>query len=392
MSERWDLLVVGAGPAGAAAAIGALWMQPELRVLLLDRADFPRDKSCGDGIAPHAIDLLTAHGVTGLVDECVPVGRLTLSLGDASASRLMQRPAWVIPRELFDARLVAAAERAGAVRRVHRVRNVGAGPTEGTVLVDDDLTASVVVGADGAGSLVARSLGAPAGSSALAIRGYAPTPARRRGEQVIVFGQTRQPSYAWSFDRGDGLANVGYGELLTAARPRPSRALLLAQLERLLPGAAEGAQRWRGHHLPLSTWGWRPGDGPVLLAGDAAGLVNPMTGEGIYYAVLTGLLAGRAAAAAIRHGRATTAGRRYRRAVGPALRGHLAHSAAGARLMTTGPVLRAGLAAAAEEQRLFDDLVDLGLADGRLTGRLLAGIGRRIVPRRADMGGTGTFG
>ena len=386
--EKWDLVVVGAGPAGAAAAIGALRARPDLAVLLLDRSDFPRDKSCGDGIAPHAIDLLETHGVTGLVDDCVPVNRLSLVLGDTSVSRSMRRPAWVVPREVFDARLVQAAERAGAVRRVHRVRTVR--QTAG-VVVDETLEADVLVGADGAGSLVARAAGVPPGPAALAIRGYAPTTADRRGEQVIVFGRSRQPSYAWSFDTGDGFANVGYGELLTSSRARPSRALLLDQLERLLPGATRGASRWRGHHLPLSGFRWRPGAGPVLLAGDAAGLVNPMTGEGIYYAVLTGLLAGRAAAEAIDDGRPGDAGRRYRKAVGARLRRHLLHSAAGARLMTAGPMLRAGLAAAAGDQRVFDDLVDLGLAGGTLTGRLLVGAGRGMVPTRSVHGGPGTF-
>ena len=63
MSETWDLVVVGAGPAGAATALAALAEDPTLRVLLLDRADFPRDKSCGDGIAPHVLDALAAIGI-----------------------------------------------------------------------------------------------------------------------------------------------------------------------------------------------------------------------------------------------------------------------------------------------------------------------------------------
>ena len=61
-AEAWDLVVVGAGPAGSAAALGALAEDPSLRVLLLDRSDFPRDKSCGDGIAPHVLDALSTVG------------------------------------------------------------------------------------------------------------------------------------------------------------------------------------------------------------------------------------------------------------------------------------------------------------------------------------------
>ena len=92
---------------------------------------------------------------------------------------------------------------------------------------------------------------------------------------------------------------MGYGELLDPARPAPGRATCCDRLEGLLPGAAENGTSWRGHHLPLSSWRRQQPDGRVLLAGDAAGLINPMTGEGIYYAVATGVLAGRSAAQAL---------------------------------------------------------------------------------------------
>ena len=299
MTEDWDLVVVGAGPAGAAAALGALHHDPALRVLLLDRADFPRDKCCGDGIAPHVFDELARVGVTDAADGWEPLQRLALTRGELGVERPMRRSVWVIPREVFDARLVDAAVAAGAVLRRHRVRDVEVGP-DGVVL-DGVLRAPVVVGADGVHSVVraAVGLGRP-GRRALALRGYAPTPAGRRGTQVIAYGERRQPSYAWAFDRGDGLSNVGYGELLAGGDDEATpRAVLLEQLELLLPGSTDGGRGWRGHHLPLSGWSWPQPDGPVLLAGDAASLVNPMTGEGIYYAVATGIRAGRAAAAAV---------------------------------------------------------------------------------------------
>jgi geranylgeranyl reductase family protein len=364
----WDLVVVGAGPAGAATALGALQADPGLQVALLDRHDFPRDKPCGDGIAPHVVDLLRGVGVTGIVDDQVPVQRLRLLRGDLEVDRTMARAAYVVPRKVFDHRLVEAAKAAGADLVRHRVRALDV--HQQAVTIDDNFTARVVVGADGAHSVVRRALGGGPGPMALALRGYAPTSPGRSGAQVIVFGTSRQPSYAWSFDRGDGWANVGYGESLSN-RVRLTRAQLLARLDSLLPGAADGGKLWRAHHLPLSSRSLRPPPGRVLLAGDAAGLVNPMTGEGIYYAVATGLLAGRAAAAALK---GADAGTCYRKQVRTLLARHFRHTALAARLCLSGGVLDAGIRASAKEQRVFDDLVELGLANGRITAATMRGL------------------
>lgn len=383
---RHDLVVVGAGPAGAATALGALTADPSLSVLLLDRADFPRDKSCGDGIAPHVLDLLAGVGVTGLLDDRVPVTRLRLRRGDLGVDRAMARPAYVVPRRVLDARLVDAARAAGARLERRRVRDVVAG--EGGVTLDGEVAGRVVVGADGAHSVVRRAVGLADGPRALAIRGYAPTPREGTGTQTITFGDSRQPSYAWAFDCGDGTSNIGYGELLTARRAPPTRRQLLEQLEHLLPGATTDAEDWRGHHLPLSTWRpLRPGHGRVLLAGDAAGLINPLTGEGIYYAVATGLLAGQAAAEALSADRATdratdretAAGAAYTRRVRRLLARHLRHTALAARVSLHDRVLDAGLRASARDQRVFDDLVELGLARGTLTSTLARGLASSLA-------------
>jgi len=364
----WDLVIVGAGPAGASAALGALAADPSLSVLMLDRHTFPRDKACGDGIAPHVLDLLAGVGVTGILDDWTPVRRFALTRGPVGVDRDMARPNWVVPRTVFDQRLAEAAQAAGA--RLVRRRARGVEIQRGSAIVDGDLDARFVVGADGAHSVVRRDLGVKPGPVALAIRGYAPTPDARAASQVIAYGPGRQPSYAWSFDRGDGWSNVGYGEQLISTRPRPTRADLLGHLEALLPGATDGGESWWGHHLPLSSWSWRPPKGPVLLAGDAAGLINPMTGEGIYYAVATGLLAGRAVADALRAG-SPDAGTPYRRRTSRLLARHLRHTALTAQLTRSGRVLDAGIRAAAADQRIFDDLVELGLADGLITRRLL---------------------
>jgi flavin-dependent dehydrogenase len=355
-------------------------------VLLLDRADFPRDKCCGDGIAPHVVEALAEVGAQDVVAGWRPLHRLELSHGRIGVRRRMARPVWVVPRSVLDARLVEHAAAAGARVLRHRVRELRR--DTGETVLDGVHRARVVVGADGAHSVVRAAVGRPqVRRRAIAVRGYAPTREAWRAGQVIAYGDGVQPSYAWAFDRGDGLSNVGYGELLGARAAPPSRALLMRQLERLVPGAVATGDGWRGHHLPLAPWRWGQPDGPVLLAGDAAGLVNPMSGEGIYYAVASGLLAGRAAARTVLAGRPECAGAAYRSALRGLLARHLRHIWLASRLSRHSLVVDAGIRACGRDQGVFDDLVEAGLGRGELTVRLAAGLVAGLCgPRSAGAG------
>ena len=372
MSNLWDVIVVGAGPAGSAAALSALRVRPGSSVLMLERADFPRDKCCGDGIAPHVLDVLTSLGLPESFEDYRPVHRLHLGYlhgAGRSTSGRMARPACVVPREVFDARLVAAAVGHGARLRQHTVRTVEMRPDR--VVLDGTISGRVVVAADGAESVLRRRLGFHRngyGHLAVAIRGYAPVLRELRHEQRIVFGRGDWPAYAWSFPIGDGRANVGYGEVLRPRRPL-SRAHLMERLEALLPGAAGGAVRWRAHHLPLSSQRPRQPSGRVLLAGDALSLVNPMTGEGIYYAVLSGACAG---ATAVLAGHSGDPGASYRSELRRQLGRHLRHTSMAARLARHSRVVDGALQGAGRDPATFNALVELGLGRGLLTPRALA--------------------
>jgi geranylgeranyl reductase family protein len=368
--DAYDVAVIGAGPAGSAAALAA--RRAGARVLLLDRADFPRDKTCGDGIAAEAVDVLTGLGVADVTHGYRPIERLRLvAPGGTAAARDLPRPAYTVPRRVFDERLVRAAVAAGVVLRRHTVREVR---EERTVVIDGTFRAHVVIGADGAGSVVRRFLGNgpnPAGHLAIAIRGYRPT--TNTGEQIVVTTRQRWPAYAWEFPLGDGTANVGYGELLRGEAL--SRAYLKGRLAELLPGGEPAGLR--GHHLPLSTHRPAPGRGRVLLAGDAFSLVNPCTGEGIFYAVLSGMLAGTEAARGPRD-----VVRRYRDTLRRRLGRHLRHSGAAARLTAWPRVADAAVGAAAADAEVFARMVELGLADGLLDARTIGRIAARLVSWR----------
>lgn len=143
-------------------------------MVLFDAAAFPRDKACGDGIAPHAFDVLAELGISDSSDGYSPVSLMRLqSPSGAVVAGRTRRPNHVIPRRVFDARLVDAAVHAGADLRRRRVHTVTVRPDY--VERDQHIRARVVVAADGASSAVRRSIAGrqPVRHSAFAVRGYA---------------------------------------------------------------------------------------------------------------------------------------------------------------------------------------------------------------------------
>jgi geranylgeranyl reductase family protein len=374
--EQWDVVIVGAGPAGCAAAARLLQSAPASKVLLLDRSDFPRDKVCGDGIAAQAVDALAEVGlnlveITAGYPRC-PRIRLRSPAG-RTAERVVAEPGFVIPRMVFDARLLSAVQARGAVFRRHSVRRLTRS-ADGVVL-DGSIEAGVVIGADGAESSVRRLAGVPAnrvGQVALAVRGYAPELPGQGGAQLLTMTENRWPAYAWSFPLGNGTANVGYGELL--GEVPVSRGELIARMHDLLPGVEP--TDIRGHRLPLSTGRPRVPGGRVLLVGDAQSLINPLSGEGIYYAVRSGFAAADAAPAGAK------AGELYRLLLQARLGTHLRHTSLLARLTRRPWPIDAGVEAARRHQGVFDDLVDVALADGRISPRLVAGLVAAAPHRR----------
>jgi geranylgeranyl reductase family protein len=309
-ASRFDVLVVGAGPAGAVAA--AVLARRGARVGLLDKAAFPRDKACGDLIGPRGIQLLTdlrlplpAGPRVGPMLVVGPTGR-RVHLPNAPG---LTYPGYGVAaaRTTFDASLHQAAVAAGAtplLGRADEPRWSAEGHLEGFVVGrGQEVRADFVIGADGATSRVATAAGLVDAARVLwgfAIRAYHPQPIDLPA--IVLWEPARWqgfPGYGWLFPGADGGANLGLGVGTGADRQAGAAAVralpqFLNRLQQLglleagrTAGPTEPARRLGGW-LKMGMVGTVPGAGRVLLVGDAAGLVNPLQGEGIAQAMQSG--------------------------------------------------------------------------------------------------------
>ena len=300
-----DLLIIGAGPAGCAAAIAAA--RAGLAVTMYEKGPHGRDKVCGDGLTPRAVAALNqlridhsgAHRIDGLR---MIAGAKRRELAWPVTDRFPNHGA-VWPRNKFDAHLVDVAIASGADVRFEceALPVIEDGRVVGVRVGGEVHRAPMVVLAAGAQGAAAKALGAerdPDEPFGLAIRAYAPTPrhAERHLEACLSLRDehgTPVPGYGWMFPAGDGTVNIGVGALSTMKgfRKLNLNTLLdqyasLVREEWSLGDYVEKPRAWR---LPMSSLK-RHGDGWVAV-GDAAGLVNPMNGEGIDYGLETGMLA-----------------------------------------------------------------------------------------------------
>jgi geranylgeranyl reductase family protein len=289
--RSYDTIVVGAGPAGSVVALRLA--REGASVLLLDRARFPRDKPCGGGLTYRAIRELPVD-VTPVVEDVVD----RFEFGFRYHHRFERRAAGTIilmtQRKRLDAFLAEQAAAAGAeFRDGVKVTSV---TDDGTVTAGDEkLRADVVVGADGVNGITIRALGLEQGYRyGVALEGnvpYADTHADRyRGRAVLELGIV-PGGYGWVFAKGDHV-NVGVGGWETEG-PR-----LRGHLARLCAAHGmkeESVESLRGYRLPLRRREDELVRGRVLLVGDAAGLVDPLSGDGMHEAFVSARLASGAA-------------------------------------------------------------------------------------------------
>ena len=312
MTERYDLVVVGAGPGGSGTAYYA--SRGGQRTVLLHREDFPRDKPCGDGLMPHASSEVSLMGLGDWLDEPhhgkftgFTVYTATAYLRQGVPPSLHGPRGYVVRREETDAKLLERATSAGAefypkTRATELLRST-AGEVTGIQAANDgeDLRfeAPLVVAADGVGGFAGN--GMKSHQNAVARRRYYRGVRGPNREDLHVFitkdMNRHGAGYGWVFYLGDGRANVGAGvSTKTLARTGRNlkdyfdRFLEESELATWLDAAEpEGpAKSWS---LKMGMWGAKRYAQGLMMVGDAGSMIHPISGEGVGYAIESGRLA-----------------------------------------------------------------------------------------------------
>lgn len=291
MARTCDVIVVGAGPGGSTAAYELA--QAGASVLLLDRADFPRDKPCGGGVLISAVKMLP-YSLDPVTEQTITCFRVRYKRTWEFEHRYHEPLAIMTQRSRLDAFMVEQAVAAGAeFRDGSPVRGIDG--TSITLANGDVHEAGVIIAADGANGVVRRSLGLPRLRGAVALEGNADRSeqlAGRRWNDAVGLELGSMPGgYGWVFPKADH-CNVGLGGFPSAAPKLRSELSSYAGCESF---DADALTELRGHHLPLRDPNSALVAGPVAFIGDAAGLVDPLSGEGIGNAIRSGQLAAEAA-------------------------------------------------------------------------------------------------
>ncbi len=307
-----EIIIVGAGPTGSTAAIALA--QKGHDVLLLDRQAFPRDKTCGDGIPAGAIEILYSLGMKEKIREAnfYPVTKLLLSSPRGYVLRadlnkgVTGADSHVVPRMKFDALIQEHAIDSGVEFQQAQVKEtiIEDGQVVGVRArlngADEDIRAKVVIGADGVTSVVARGLRSKKHEDshrAIALRTYITDIEVLPNEVEFYLYEGILPGYAWIFPTGESTANLGLGMRLDKFRNVDKSLEDLVDIFLEMPAVKKRLQRG-GELNDTSIWQLNFGsqdmqrafDG-ALLIGDAAGLINPLTGGGIHNGLMSALRA-----------------------------------------------------------------------------------------------------
>lgn len=336
MTSERDVIVVGAGPAGATTAV--YLAQQGYDVLLLDRRQFPRDKVCGDAVPAGAIDTLIHLGMGDKIQKAVERGELypleSMLLVSPKGYELEAMfhkgssgsDSYVAPRIYFDALIYQHAIDSGASFQQSQAAGplVENGRVAGVMVKENgraqELRAKVVIGADGVTSAITRALRPKEnqhqdGHRAVALRAYIHGLEEFPKQVEFYLYNQILPGYAWIFPTGPGRANIGLGMRLDHFRAKKQSLEEMLHIFLAMPAIKKRLKP--GWELrDVATWQLNFGSqkhlqhvyNGAILVGDAAGFINPLTGGGIHNAIVSAKLAARTVHEALQRGDVSRAG------------------------------------------------------------------------------------
>ena len=300
------MIIVGAGPAGSTAALYAHRLG--LNCILLDKAVFPRDKICGDALSGKSVRLMRELNLLEGVEklEGSEINRITFGSPSHSQFDVHLKgnknndyitKGYVVPRKIFDNFLFKKADELTETRQGFTVNDIiyqndNISGVKGTNIEgkEEILNAPIIMGCDGANSIIARKLGLyemDMENTAVAIRCYYEGVEGLSNQIELHYVSEVKPGYFWLFPAGNGKANIGIGLSKNDAKKedRTLRQIMdeIVQSDyfRSRFGNARPLEKPVGWNLPLGRIQRKNHGNGFMLLGDAAGLVDPFTGEGI---------------------------------------------------------------------------------------------------------------
>ena len=394
ITKKYDVLIVGAGPAGSNAAISYKKLNPSLRVGLIDKATFPRDKSCGDAIGPGVISALKRFNNEHILENEPQVVSTTLYGPDnigiqnyiPEVKNKEDSIVYVIPRIDLDNRILNLA------------KDLDVDVTEGLSFVsfEEDTNKNILVkfknkdeeflfstkllvGADGANSRIRKQLNLKQNSDwhkAIAIRAYIDSPNYIEifNERTLMFeiNVSAEKGYAWAFPSKGNLLNIGIGVPVSIfKKDKLNINQLLKDFVSQLESRGvivENIRKQKSYMLPFASS--RPKlkkNINIALIGDASSMINPISGEGIFYGMEAGYLLAKNTNELVRSEELSSGILKYEKEFSNRFRKHYL-SCALARLILQSPFMtKRLLKVASKDQDTIDFVIELLFDEAYLT-------------------------